>query len=67
MMSKTKTYQFQNVHRLIAHQDNRPEIDSKFEIIEADHLYGKLPRKIRECPKTIHHFDLSLRHLNSKI
>lgn len=67
MVSKTKTSQFQNVHRLIARYDNHPEIETKFEIFEADSLLGKLPRKIKECPKTIHHFDPLLRHLNSKI
>jgi hypothetical protein len=67
MVNKTKTYQCQNVHRMIARQDNRLELDSKLEIIEADHLHGKLPRKIRESPKTIHHFNFPLRYLNSKI
>lgn len=66
MENMTKTYLFQNVQKLISREDKRPELDSELEIIEADYLHGKLPRKLRECPKTIHHFDFPLRHLNSK-
>ena len=65
MKNKTKTCLFQNIHKLILRDGNHPELNSKLEIIEADYLQGKLPRKLREGHKTIHHFDIFPRHLNS--
>jgi len=47
--------------------DIRTDLIRKLNLNEAIVLDEKLPRKIRECPKTIYHSSLPFRHIDSKI
>lgn len=67
MENNIKTYLFHNIMNRIIFYNKQSELEGGYEISEAERLHDKLPRKIRDFPKTIHYFNFSLRHLNTKI